>query len=412
MSNHSRMLWHTVTHPVRTWWPAWGICLMGLGGCATTGAELPPPENGSPVAMRGQDDEGWTDRLNPKHLVAAVKNAAGFGPDRGIAEAAFERGEKLFVESTRQEGNPRKAGFKRAAEQYKTAAERWPDSALEEDALFMLSESYFFADHYPSASSTYEQLIKKYPNTRHMDTIDQRRFALARYWVDHHELNPDLPITPNVISKDRPLFDKFGHGVRVLDKIRFDDPTGKLADDATMAAGMAQFKQANFVRADELFSDLRRSFPNSEHQFRAHLLGLQCKLKIYQGPQYSLQPMDEAEQLLKQIHRQFPKETEEHREFLAKAWQDVRLNKAQHDWEMARYYHKRKEHAAARQYYVRVREEYGDTSLAQEAATELASIRDAPDKPDQALPWVARMFPTNEREQPLVARNPLDNVTR
>ena len=131
-------------------------------------------------------------------------------------------------------------------------------------------------------------LVKKYPNSRYMDTVDKRRFAMGRYWIEHQEVNPDWPVTPNLLGKDRPLFDKFGHGVRVLDKIRFDDPTGKLADDATMAAAVAQFKAGNYARADELFTDLRRSFPNSEHQFQAHVLSLKCKMKIYQGP--GLQP--------------------------------------------------------------------------------------------------------------------------
>jgi outer membrane protein assembly factor BamD (BamD/ComL family) len=208
------------------------------------------------------------------------------------------------------------------------------------------------------------------------------------------------------------MFDKFGHGVRVFDKIRFDDPTGKLADDATMAGAIAHFQKGNYARADELFTDLRKSFPNSEHQFRAHLLGLQCKMKIYQGPQYSAHPMDEAEQLIKQLHRQFPQEAEKHREFLAKAWQEVRLNKAQHDWQLARYYDKREEHAAARQYYERVRNDFGDTSLAGEATEALERIAGKPDKPEQPLPWVADLFPTPDREKPLVARNPLDAMRR
>jgi outer membrane protein assembly factor BamD (BamD/ComL family) len=122
--------------------------------------------------------------------------------------------------------------------------------------------------------------------------------------------------------------------------------------------------------------------------------------------------MEEAEQLIKQLHRQFPKEAEEQREFLAKAWQDVRLNKAEHDWQMARYYHKRDENGAARTYYERVRDEFGDTSLAKQATAELTALADAPDKPQQPLPWVAEMFPTPDREKPLVARNPLDAVSR
>jgi outer membrane protein assembly factor BamD (BamD/ComL family) len=393
---------------------ACGLLVLLISGCATTrGVSLPPPLQGAPPVVRGQDDdESWSDRLSPKRISASIKQAAGYGPNREKAEAAFEEGEKLFVEATSLKGSERRERFKEAAGKYKTAADRWPDSSLEEDALFMLSESYFFADRYPPASSTYERLVKKYPNTRHMDTIDQRRFALARYWVEHQEANPDWPITPNLIARERPLFDKFGHGVRVLDKIRFDDPTGKLADDATMAAGLAEFKAGDYMRADELLTDLRRSFPNSEHQFRAHLLGLQCKLKIYQGSQYSLQPMDEAEELIKQIQRQFPQEAQEHAKYLAKAWQEVRLNKADHEWQMARYYHKRKEHAAARQYYERVRDEFGDTSLAKQAVAELEEIADAPPKPEQPLPWVASLFPTPERQKPLVARNPLESLRR
>jgi outer membrane protein assembly factor BamD (BamD/ComL family) len=390
------------------------LLALNLVGCATSGGvSLPPPPQAAPAAVRGQDDEeGWTDRLNPKKISAKIKRAAGYGPNRQRAEAALAEGEKLFVEATSLQGAERSKRFKEAADKYKTAAGRWPDSSLEEDALFMLSESYFFADRYPAAASTYERLVKKYPNTRHMDTIDQRRFALARYWVEHQQSNPDLPFTPNVLARDRPVFDKFGHGVRVLDKIRFDDPTGKLADDATMAAGLAEFKAGDYMRADELLTDLRRSFPNSEHQFRAHLLGLQCKLKIYQGSQYSLQPMDDAEQLIKQIQRQFPQEAQEHAKYLAATWQEVRLNKADHEWQMARYYHKRKEHAAARQYYERVRDDFGDTSLAKDATAALEEIADAPDKPEQPLPWVAKLFPTPERAQPLVARNPLESLRR
>jgi outer membrane protein assembly factor BamD (BamD/ComL family) len=245
-----------------------------------------------------------------------------------------------------------------------------------------------------------------------MDTVDRRRFAIAKYWIDHHEKNPDSPITPNLLARDRPLFDKFGHAIRVFDKIRYDAPMSRLSDDATIAAGLALFREGKYQRADELFSDLRQTFPDSEHQFQAHLLGVQCKLKIYQGPDYSVTPMDEAEELIRQMARQFPQEAEEHRDFLTKAWQQVRLNKAQHDYQMARYYHRRKEFAAARQYYERVRDGYSDTSLGKESVEMLAQIADSPDKPDQPLPWLANMFPTPDREKPIVARNPLGDLQR
>ncbi len=388
--------------------------LLVAVGCSTAGRiDAPGPHRDSGLEVRGQNEgKGIANFLDPRNVTQKVKVATGFGPNRAIAEEAFREAETRFIEATRLEGKERRGKFDEAAKYYQKAADRWPDSSLEEDALFMLAESNFFADRYPDAAKAYEILVKKLPNTRHMDTIDRRRFALAKYWVDHHVANPDLPITPNFIARERPLFDKFGHAVRVFDKIRFDDPTGKLADDATMAAGLANFQEGKYQQADDLLTDLRQSFPDSEHQFQAHLLGLQCKLKIYQGPEYSLTPMDQAEELIKQMFRQFPQESEQHREFLTKAWEQVRLNKADHDFSMARYYHRRKEMMAARQYYERVRDNFSDTSLGKEATKILAEIADAPPKPDQPLPWLANMFPTPERDKPVLARNPLDQLQR
>ncbi len=416
-SRNERIVRHSrVTRRVGRWalFAVTGSCLF-VGCQLPVSQKLPPPGSPSEIEYRGQDadaDDGIMGKWSPKNMYNSAKVAAGYGPNKEIAEQAFAEGEAIFVEATKTQGKDRFGQFREAAKKYKTAYKRWPDSALEEDALFMLSESYFFADEYPDAEKAYELLIKKYPYTRHMDTVDKRRFALAKYWVEHQEANPDWAVTPNLMAKDRPLFDKFGHAIRVFDKIRMDDPTGTLADDATMAAGLAHYKQANYQRADEMFADMRHNFPDSEHQFQAHLLGLQCKMKIYQGPQYSLTPMDEAETLLKQIYRVFPKEAEENAEFLKKTGDQVRLNKAAHDWEMAQYYHRRKEHAAARTYYETVQQSYRDTNLAEEAKKNLTEIQDEPAKPAQPLPWLSKMFPTPEREKPLVARNPLDRLQR
>lgn len=390
-----------------------GLCL--LVGCSTMSARTTKYElaDDGPL-VRGQSDEpdGLLGSLNPKYAYQKAKNAVGLGPNEEVAREAFKQAEQVFIDATSAQGNDRKKRFREAADLYDEAADRWPDSSLEENSLFMKGESLFFADRYPASAEAFELLVKKYPNTKHIDTVDQRRFAMGRYWIQHQEANPDWPITPNVTSKDRPTFDKFGHGVRVLDKIRFDDPTGKLADDATMAAAVAHFRAGNYHRADDLFDDLRRSFPNSEHQFQAHLLGLKCKLKTFQGPQYSQLPMEEAEGILKQIFRQFPQEAETEREFLNNAWKEVRMNRAIHDWEMAKYYDQRKEFAAARRYYDKVRRDFSDTSLATEANDRLAEIGDRPAKPDQPLPWLAELFPTPEREKPLVARNPLNAIQR
>src|SRR3990172_2006816 len=88
--------------------------------------------------------------------------------------------------------------YKEAAGKFATAADRWPDSPLEEDALFLKGESEFFADQYPKAHDTYGGLMKKYSNTRHLDTVVRREFAIGHYWEQLQDAKPTWPVTPNV----------------------------------------------------------------------------------------------------------------------------------------------------------------------------------------------------------------------
>ena len=65
--------------------------------------------------------------LAPENIYKNVKKAAGYGPDEKIARAAMQEGKALF----------RDKKYKEAAAKFATAADRWPDSPLEEDALFL-----------------------------------------------------------------------------------------------------------------------------------------------------------------------------------------------------------------------------------------------------------------------------------
>jgi outer membrane protein assembly factor BamD (BamD/ComL family) len=282
---------------------------------------------------------------------------------------------------------------------------RWPDSALEQDALFMAGESYFFADRLTKANDFYERLVKKHPNSRHLDTLEARRFAIAQYWLELHKTRPRPAVQMNVADKTRPMFDTFGNAVRVFDKIRLEDPTGKLADDATMAAGNAHFMAGNYMDAAEFYDDLRRTFPSSEHQFKAHFLGLKAKLLSYQGPHYDGAPLDDAEKLIGQIRKQFKAEAQQEEEFLKLAYAEVRFKKAEREWKMASYYDNRFEFGGARHYYNIILADYADvTDLAERAKKRLEEIKDRPDVPPQVAPWVANVFPANYRRDPLKPR--------
>jgi outer membrane protein assembly factor BamD (BamD/ComL family) len=336
-------------------------------------------------------------------LESSWKTLIGKGVNPQKARELYVAAEAKYQEALRTDGERRRDLLTEAAAGFHDAADRWPDSALEEDALFLVGEGYFFADRYPKANEAWEKLLKKYPNSKHLDAIEARRFAIARFWLDLYDKDPQSFWAFNFTDPTRPTRDEFGNAVRIFDRIRLDDPTGKLADDATLAAGNAYFASGRYLDADGFYTDLRKTFPSSEHQFRAHLLGLKAKLLSYEGTDYSGAPLDEAEKLVKQIRRQFPQEAANEREYLTRAYAEVRYKKAEREWKLGQYYDRRGAYGAARFYYHILTKDFGETPFAEKAKSRLAEVADKPAVPPQRFQWLVDAFPKETKEKPLIA---------
>ena len=259
--------------------------------------------------------------------VQSVKSVfVGAEPNENEARNLFVQAESHFKDASQKDGGDRVEGFKQAAKLYAKAAKLAPQTPIEEDGLMMAGESNFFADNYVDAGEAYDELVAAYPQTRHMDKVDNRRFQIAQYWLAKAKASSS--VVPNLTDDQFPAMDTFGYATKMLDRIRYDDSRGKLADDATMAAGIANFERGKYGAADEMFTDIRRNFPSSEHLFQAHLLGLKAKQMMYAGPDYDGSVLDEGEQLIKQMLTLFPNQIDEHRDYLNNAMKDLRLKKS------------------------------------------------------------------------------------
>lgn len=387
------------------------LALLGLWTCGC--AMFKPPDAGISDSSADPDDvANGTDPSKHKPLIDPEafkptnvrrewKKLVGQGPDRAIARDRYEQGTAAYNAAAQLEGEARQQKLVEAAQHFVGAADRWPDSSLEQDALFMAGEAYYFADHYVEANRQYELLIKKYTNSRHLDVVEARRFIIARYWLKANDEQPYLTGF-NLTDPERPWFDTRGNALRLYDKIRIDDPTGKLSDDATLAAANERFAKGEWDRADELFMDLVTAYPESEHQFDAHFLGLKAKLNTYRGSDYEGSSLEEAEKLIKQMRRMFPRESAEEREFLDRSFAEIRYKKAERIWKNGEYYDNRTEYGAAKFYYDIVLREYDDTPFAERAKQRLADLRNKPDTPPQRLSWLVKLFPESDELKPIL----------
>lgn len=351
----------------------------------------------------GGEEPGLIPGLDPKSMYAQAKNAVGLGPNEKIAQAAFDEAERLHDEKQ----------FKQAAEKYEVAIDRWPDSTLEQEAMFKLADCYFFDDRYIKARDAYDALVSKYPNTSHLDTLVAREWEIARYWEAYERKDPDWVLTPNATDKTRPWFDTIGHAIKTYESIRLNDPTGPWADDAIMATANIYFQRGRYHDADINYSQLRSEYPRSEHQFDAHVLGLQSKLRKYQGADYDGAPLEEAEKLVKQLRTNFSGDMKpEDRERLRDVQAQLNLAQAERTMQMAKYYDDTKYYGPARDYYNELIAEHPASPLADQARTRVAEIQDLPAAPEKPLAWLVDQFPES-RERAAVAKIPeIQNKTR
>lgn len=329
--------------------------------------------------------EKAVNKLKPSNVSMGFKKAIGRGPDEEIAQHNFEQGEALFKERK----------YNEAIKYFSEASKRWPDSTLEEDALFYLAESYFFADRYYYASDTYVKLLKKYENSRYLNDVVVRQFAIAQYWeqtAKHHAW-----YALNLTDKTRPYFDPAGNAIAIYNSVRLNDTNGPLSDDATMAIANYNFLHNRFEDASYHYDLVRTEHPDSEHQLQAHLLGIRSKLRAYLGPQYEEKPLAEAEDLIEKTLGTFPREKlKEDYERLVQAREAIRVERAQRVFQSGEYYYKIKYYRAAQYYYREVMRDYPDTPFGKMALERMEETKDLPPVPPDYFKWLTRLFPSEE----------------
>jgi len=380
----------------RPWRALAAACAVAAAGCATIKTPTwpwakTPPDATADTADSGvisserapvEKDLGW-DYFKGDNVKKRWKKAVGRGPNEPVARAALAEADALFREGKYREAIPK----------YKQAIDRWPDSVIEEDAMWQLAECWFFTDQYPKAEDQYDELVKKYANTKHLDRIAQRQFVIAQYWIALDDQNQYWTIVPNVLDRSRPLFDTRGRAMKAFDHVRINDPRGPLADDSVMAQANAHFLDRQWLDADYFYGLLRSEYPDSDFLLQAHLLGLQAKLRAYQGPGYEGGILGEAEVLADQVLVQFPDQlTAADQERVQKSRAEIAAQQALRHWKRAEFYAKGKHYTSARIYYALIARDYPDTMLAQESRTKFAQIKDLNDVSDNPFPLLTRVL--------------------
>ncbi len=387
------------------------LLLLGNSGCRLFKPWQEDEYARAKNAIEGYEDKegNWirpegsrADKMMNSDVPKILRKIPGLGErkvDKDLARSTLKEANEIYQAALSTQDSPeRKELFRKAAKKYNQAGKHWASSSLEQDAYFMTAESYFFAEDYPKAEDSYVKLIKEYPRTRYQDRVDQRRMEIGNYWLQF----PDKFYNLNFTDKSRPLNDTENHGKRVLEKMLLDSPTGRLADDVVMDIANTEFKRENWNEALDRYRDLITVYTNSPHQFDAHFLGAKSALLAYQGPQYSSEPLEQADKLLKQMVRQFSKQASERKEPIAEMLAEVKYRQAERLYDEATYRNNKQEYAAAIVYCDRILDNYSDTPFAEKAQQIIDKAEGKPSVPTPYLHWMTYAFPTRDKVTPLL----------
>ncbi|MDR2756426.1 MAG: tetratricopeptide repeat protein [Planctomycetaceae bacterium] len=330
--------------------------------------------------------------LDPVNFFTKIRDWVGLGPDETKANAAMKKGREILL-STPDLKDHKKC--LEAAKLFSEAAKRYPDSLLEEDALHLAGECYFFGEDYPRAMKSYQKLLIKYQHSKYVDNGVRRLFAIARYWEQEDWRGVS---SINMTEKSRPAFDTFGYAKKAYETIFINDPNGPISDAAVMALATAYLRKGrykgddNYNHAAYYYSFLRENYPLSKYITKAHEFELEARTQAYMGAEHSSSTLDEAQKLADITLRQFNSELDDgEKEEILEIKEEIIQRQAEREWIMGQFYDKKQYYGSAKLYYEKLLDKYPQTEYAEKARVRLEQIQNKPDQPDQ-LDFLKKIF--------------------
>jgi hypothetical protein len=229
--------------------------------------------------------------------------------------------------------------------------------AIVQEALFYEAESLRLQGYLPKATDIYIDLNKKFRNNPFRDQANQRMYDIAMGWLEdtwaemkeYEEVKKGerWVAWPRFVSfeKNKPILDREGRALQVLDEVRFNDLKGPLDDKALWVAGLVKLYHEDYSEADQFFTQIHERHPDSPFGEKAVQLAIYAKQRSTGGPEYDGRKCAEARKLVDTALR-MPGLDEQKKQELVKHLKSITAQQAAKDFEQAEFY-RRTDHPGA-----------------------------------------------------------------
>jgi outer membrane protein assembly factor BamD len=245
---------------------------------------------------------------------------------------------------------------------YRRLVRRWPTSIAAEEGYIGLAECLSATDYHYKAFLEYQNLITKYPGSKHIDLALQRQFDIGKLFLNG---------TKHKVWGLR-WFAGYDKAVEVFTQVAKNAPYGKIGPEAQFNIGLAHEKQGEYrpaVKAYEVLLERYSKLPIAETgQFQ---IGVAYQKEATRA-EYDQSSANEAIAAYTDFLVRYPKSDKA--PLAEKNRIALRLEQARGLFQIAQFYEKQKKYRSAIIYYSEVIEQNPKSDWAAQAEKKVAAL--------------------------------------
>lgn len=257
--------------------------------------------------------------------------------------------------------------YDRAAREFKKLLRAYQASREAAEAQYYLGRCQEELGDYYKAFLDYRKTIQVYPSTKRFDELLGREYELGNYFLagKRRKFFGTAAVIP---ARDK--------AVEIFQAITEDGPFSEFGELAQYKLGLAHLALHDYEPAVTAFEQLISRHPESALVDDARFQIAQASLKGTFAPEYDQAPTDLAMRELETFVREYPES--ELAASAATRLTELKERRAEHEFQVAQFYERRKRPAAARIYYENIAAHFADTAWASKAVTRLGLIGTTP----------------------------------
>ena len=252
--------------------------------------------------------------------------------------------------------------YPRALQEMEILVRTYPRSAEAAEAQFYAGRSYEALEDYEKAYKAYHTVLKKYPNSARIQEVIEEEYRIANLFYSGKKRKiAGLEILPS-----------YEKAIEIFREVVENAPYGSYAELSQYKIGECYKKVGDYQKAREAFEKLIEDYPKGELVDNAKYQIALVTFKMSRAASYDEEATDKA-------INEFTKFVQEHPESelvqeSQEAVRELKGRKAEKAFEIAEFYAKQEQLAAAKVYYNEVIERYADSSWASRALEKLTVL--------------------------------------